>query len=165
MDRQLADRKKFLDAIAKFAVPLAREFGIRKDHVVYDCYTSGKMVLEGFHNFTIIHQGAYSMFGGEGLEIWYHPGRVTRPGTMPTLDFDWWNEGDYKVKRFDLDKKWQRALRKLTQNAEDAKRTFLAQRARLKRRAEKAATRQVEEQQGNERRAQEAERLGFAATK
>ncbi|MBI3572331.1 hypothetical protein HY091_02245 [Candidatus Kaiserbacteria bacterium] len=159
-NRQLVDRQKFLEAIEAFAVPLARELGTQNDYVVHDSHTSGKTVLEGFHGFSFIHEYGYSMFGGEGLKIWYHPGCAMQR-TVRVFSVDWWRDREYKVNHFDPTLKWQRALRKLMQNKTDAVRSFKVQRARLARRAKLAAEKQARQQQDARRRVQESERLGF----
>ncbi len=115
--KQVLARQRFVEGAVRFAESIVHECGKVLKHEVHSSHTTTEATLNGFSGFSFYTYGAYSMFGGCTVKVWYHPDSLEH-GPEPVLEVEYWDISACKVKRFDSSLPWQRALRRLIKDRE-----------------------------------------------
>ena len=136
-------RKRFLDETIDPVIKLvcergrmvSRNQGSSNTHVVWE--------LRNFGGFSFHTDLGQTMFGGNTVKIYYHPGRSFREGGLdsahdkewiPVLEVDFQTHREYVVKRFDETTGWRRALVRVLRNKDKiASRTAKTSQKQVKR--------------------------------
>ena len=156
--KRVVARQRFLEKVIDFAETIIREGGRVIRHKTYDCYTQTEAELMNFAGFSFRTYGAFTMFGGEELKIWYHPDSKERP-PQPVLEVEWYEMAKLKVKHFDTSVKWQRALSRIIKDKEKVVARVRREKEISKARAGRAALRQASLDRANKNLEEAAKRL------
>lgn len=110
-------RKEFLDKIINSITELVREYGRVTRREQGSSHTRVVMELRNFGNFTFETDLGQTMFGGNAVRVWHHPGKSFREGGLDAAwDKEWkpvldvYFQTDYQVGAFDEETDWQKAL-------------------------------------------------------
>jgi len=163
--RQIVERQQFIESALPFiALAVGRCGKIlreedRGDHIVREA------TLKDFHGFSFFHNSGLSMFGGDIVTAWYHPGRpfALISGDQPlVLDIEWWNIKECKVKYWSAGNCWQNVMREMLVNGGTVviEQFEKKERARLTI-AQQNAFRDAQERESHRKIDEEMRRLGF----
>jgi hypothetical protein len=158
-------RKKFLDKIITSIIQLVankgkiinRVMGSSSKHIVQELRNFG-----GFSFYTDLGQ---TMFGGNTIKVYHHPGQSFCDGGLdlaqnnicePVLDVYFQTADEYDVCTFNESKKWQRALIRVLKNQDKIAAQLDRKENKLKNKSEKEEVKRLKE----ERLQEEARRLG-----
>jgi len=144
--KRVEERKKFLELIIDCIPKLVLEHGERVSYVEKPYHIEAEHVLKGLDGFSFYTQGSFTMYGGENLKVWHHPGSTKSEGVAPVLNIDWWKGvEDCKVHAFNPGSEWQKRLKAIAADKDTALR--------------KAAQAAAEQASNDKRVAQEAARV------
>jgi len=126
LEKKIAARQKFIEEVIGFVNQLVSEEGVMLTYEEYSCHTYTLAELNNLACFSFRTSGSFTMFGGDQVMVWYHPGSE-KSGLDPVFDVTYWDIKECEVKYFDPSEFWQQALRRLIRN----KKRLLARRKRL----------------------------------
>lgn len=161
---QVVARQQFVEDVIGYVSSLLAKRGKVLMHEVHDYHTRSTVELRGYTDFSFYSEGVYSMYGGEKIRLWYHPGKP-RP-VEPTLVVEWWDVKKCKVLRFDPTIPWQRALKRLIKDHKGKQQIAAREEAKERRateRAAKQAEREAVQRRIESQLAAETKRLCIAA--
>jgi hypothetical protein len=107
-ERQVKHRQQWLEKIIDFSSDLLGKCGQTLSYQVHSCHVTSTQELKGFHAFSFWSHGAYTMFGGEKLKVWFKDALV--------LEVEWWEIQTLHVLVFDPSPVWRRKLTSLMGN-------------------------------------------------
>lgn len=100
--KQVEKRQRWLEEVIDFSSGLLSKCGQVLFYQEHSCHTTMTQELKGFHGFSFWSHGAYTMFGGEKLKVWFHNTLV--------LEIEWWDTQTLHVQVFDPSMAWRRKL-------------------------------------------------------
>ncbi len=157
---QVAERQSFLETVIKTVEFFLEKRGRVYDRQVHSAHTSQKVELDNFHGFSFYSYGSYTMFGGEEIKIWYHPGKKEHP-PLPVLEIQWWELKELHVKHFDDSPEWQKAILLLAKDKATAVKQAAREEAKRKKAADALARRKAAANISTVETEKAAKRLGL----
>lgn len=158
---QVVARQKFLEETLRFATSVVSRRGKVLFREVHKWHTETKEELRNFASFSFYSYGSHTMFGGETVKIWYHPGSEKLP-PEPFLEVEWWDIKECRVKRFDQSPGWQRAIKVVMKNEKRIAKAFETKQKNAEERARRVVERDKALHQEEVHLASEAKRLGLS---
>lgn len=137
--RQVGHRQRWLEKVINFSSDALSKCGQTLHHEVHSCHITATQELKGFHSFSFWSHGAYTMFGGQELKVWFNDTLV--------LKVEWWDIKELHVQVFDPSPSWRRKLAALAGNPAVVPKWAAARRKNLDKQAaasQSQATRQLE---------------------
>jgi hypothetical protein len=156
------ERQQFLEKILPFVVILVRDEGKSLKHEVHNAHTSGESELVDFLGFSFKRGYGFSMYGGQGVTIWYHPGSE-RNTQNTVLSVDWWEDKKFQVNHFDASPEWQLCLLNLVGDKPGAVALFKQKLQERKEREEEIALQNRLKEKAEKDLQEAAKRLGLVA--
>ena len=117
--KKVRGRRKFLDKVIGEIITLVNTKGKTVSRMVHSARKYIVLELRNFGAFTFHTDWGQTMFGGNTVKVYYHPGRNFREGGLdsafdkdwtPVLDVDFQVDGEYRVNKFDEKLSWQKKL-------------------------------------------------------
>jgi len=116
--KQLKQRVKTRDAwlrkVIDFVEEVTREHGKRLSRHVHSCYVRSTHTLEDVQGFSFFIDGSYTMYGGDGVKIWYQPPSEKNAQKQEVLYLEYWE--DVHVRLCVDEEKWVGPLKRLMRN-------------------------------------------------
>ena len=170
LKKQIEERKKFLNRIVPLIVELVRSHGVVKIEKEFPFHYNIVSELRDFAYFSFITDLGQTDFGGNSLEVYFHPGQMFRQGGLeaafgptgsPVLNVCWQDEDKYEVLVFNQEIDWQEPLVRLLKNKDKIAREMGIQKEREKTQRKRDKEAEAARKQEEERIREEAKKLGI----
>jgi len=164
--RKIRGRKNFLDKTVDAVINLVCNRGKVLSRSEHSAHTHIIWELHNFGGFSFRTDLGQTMFGGNTVKVYYHPGRSFREGGLdsawdkdcsPVLIVYFPTEGDYKVGQFNEKTDWQRALIRVLKNQNN----IAAQINKAKEKENKTLQKWSQKDEKNAQLIKEAQKLGI----
>lgn len=164
--KKVRTRKNFLNKVVNPVIDLVHKRGTIVRREQGSCHTRIVAEFRNFGDFTFHTDLGQTMFGGNTVKIFYHPGRNFREGGLdsafdrewsPVLFVDFHTDGDYTVRSFNEKAGWQKALVSVLKNENK----IMAQIEKTRSKAKKISKKQEQNSQVENEIRKEAYKLGL----
>lgn len=118
---KVAQRQRFVEKVISYAQKaiFTPKLGTIISSHEHSSHTQTAAELNDLEGFSFYSYGVYTMFGGETVKVWYHPGQHKRP-EVPVFEAEWWDIKKCELKHFDPSQEWQDALCRLMRRGKTA---------------------------------------------
>lgn len=168
LSRMIKERRAYLTRVLNAVVKLASQEGKVLLRSTHSAHTHVVWELRDFEGFTFHADLGQTMFGGNTVKVYYHPGRSFGEGGIDSahdqewapvleVDFQTGDEHDYRVKKFKESAEWRRVLDRVLRNSDK----IAAQAKKTEKKVDKRAERQRAAEARRLRLAKEAGELGI----
>jgi len=111
LEKVISKKNKWLNKIIDFLQEVVREHGKKVDYRQGSSHTYIKYELHNVRGFSFMTEGSFTMYGGDGVKIWYQSS--PQVPKQEVLHLEWWNPKEIYVRVSIDEKKWVGAFKKL----------------------------------------------------
>lgn len=116
LEKKVLEKRAWLEEIIDFVEDVTFKYGKQLGYKEHDCHTYAKRELNDVKGFSFMKEGSFTMFGGEGLKIWYQPPSKKDVPKQEVLHLEWWGRDSIHVRVRIDEKMWVLPLKRLMKN-------------------------------------------------